>query len=151
MNEKAISTIGQVRQFMEGTADVEFLIGTKAKWHEWIEETLIRFRYLELCRPEKGLLLRDLSKVSGYSHIQVKRFVRQYFETGCSAPEGEQTWVYKEIHGRGHSASGPNRRVARHAFGAATKKLCERACGIFGECAYRRLAQISVAHLYNHQ
>lgn len=33
--------------------------------------------------------------------------------------------------------------------GHATKKLCERAAKIFGECEYERLACISVAHLYN--
>jgi len=82
MNEKGIRTIEQVRQFLEGTADVEFEINTKAKRYEWIEETCVRFRYLELGKPDKGLLLKFLRKVSGYSDIQVKRFVRQYFETG---------------------------------------------------------------------
>ncbi|CAN5420779.1 hypothetical protein BH10ACI2_BH10ACI2_21570 [soil metagenome] len=82
MNEKGIRTIEQVRQFLEGTADVEFEMGTKAKRYEWIEETLVRFRYLELSKPEKGLLLKFLRKVSGYSFAQVKRFVRQYFDTG---------------------------------------------------------------------
>ncbi|EQD77055.1 integrase, catalytic region, partial [mine drainage metagenome] len=33
--------------------------------------------------------------------------------------------------------------------GLATKKLMERAYGIFGDNRYRRLATISVAHLYN--
>ena len=33
--------------------------------------------------------------------------------------------------------------------GLATKKLMERAFGIFGEARYQRLAAISVAHLYN--
>jgi len=42
----------------------------------------VRFGYLELGKPEKGLMLKFLRKVSGYSDIQVKRFVRQYFETG---------------------------------------------------------------------
>ncbi len=33
--------------------------------------------------------------------------------------------------------------------GPATKKLIERAYRVFGECRYERLAEISVAHLYN--
>ena len=82
MNEEGIRTLEQVRQFLDGTADVEFAIDTKAKRYEWIEETCVRFRYLELSKSEKGLLLKFLRKVSGYSHVQVKRFVRQYFETG---------------------------------------------------------------------
>lgn len=150
MNEKGIRTLDQVRQFLDGTADVEFEIGTKAKRYEWIEETLSRFRYLELGKREKGLLLRYLRKVSGYSEIQVKRFVRQYFETGHVRPRKvkKRGFIRKytdedvrllaqtdELHG---TLSGP-----------ATKKLCERASKIFGERGYTRLAQISVAHLYN--
>ena len=33
--------------------------------------------------------------------------------------------------------------------GPATKKLMERACHVFGDRRYERLARISVAHLYN--
>jgi transposase InsO family protein len=140
----------QVRRFLDGTADVEFLIDTKQKRYEWIEETLIRFRYLERCKREKGLLLKFLGKVSGYSYAQVKRFVRQYFETGHVRPRKakKRGFIRKytdadiyllaetdELHG---TLSGP-----------ATKKLCERACTLFDEGRYERLAGISVAHLYN--
>lgn len=40
---------------------------------------------------------------------------------------------------------------ARHGpvFGLATKKLMERACRVFGEACFERLAGISVSHLYN--
>ncbi len=33
--------------------------------------------------------------------------------------------------------------------GPTTKKLCERACELFDQKEYRRLAGISVSHLYN--
>ena len=33
--------------------------------------------------------------------------------------------------------------------GPAVKKLCERACGVFGQAEYTSLASISVSHLYN--
>lgn len=150
MEDKGIRTIEQVRRFLEGTADVEFEIETKADRYEWTEETLRRFRYLEPGKAEKGLLLRFLEKVTGYSHIQVKRFVRQYFETGHvrRRKPKKRGFIRKyteadirllaatdELHG---TLSGP-----------ATKKLCERAVKIFGEHEYERLADISVAHLYN--
>ena len=67
MEDKGIRTIEQVRRFLEGTADVEFEIETKADRYEWTEETLRRFRYLEPGKAEKGLLLRFLEKVTGYS------------------------------------------------------------------------------------
>ena len=150
MDDKGIRTMEQVRRFLGGTADVQFEIETKAKRYEWTEQTLIRFRYLELGKAEKGLLLRFLEKVSGYSHIQVKRFVRQYFETGhvrrrkpkkrgfirrYTESDIRLLALTDELHGT--------------LSGHTTKKLCERAAKIFGECGYERLADISVAHLYN--
>ena len=33
--------------------------------------------------------------------------------------------------------------------GPAVKKLCERACEVFGQTEYTALASISVSHLYN--
>ena len=33
--------------------------------------------------------------------------------------------------------------------GPAVKKLCERACEVFGQAEYTALASISVSHLYN--
>ena len=150
MNEKGIRTIEQVRQFLDGTADVEFEMGTKAKRYEWIEETFVRFRYLELSKSEKGLLLKFLRKVSGYSHVQVKRFVRQYFETGhVRRRKAKKRGFIRRYTDEDIRLLAETDELHGTLSGHATKKLCERACGIFGEAGYQRLAQISVAHLYN--
>ncbi|MGH8499224.1 MAG: hypothetical protein ACRERV_10520 [Methylococcales bacterium] len=150
MSEEGIRTIGQVRRFLEGTAEVGFSIETKAKRYEWIEMTLIRFRYLELCKPEKGLMLRYLGKVSGYSLIQVKRFVRQYFETGhVRRRKPKQRGFIRRYTDADIRLLAKTDELHGTLSGHATKKLCERACGLFGESEYRRLADISVAHLYN--
>ena len=151
MNEKGIRTMEQVRQFMEGTADVEFEMGTKAKRYEWIEETCVRFSYLERGKSEKGLLLKFLRKVSGYSLVQVKRFVRQYFETGhvrLRRAKKRRGFIRKYTDGDIRLLAQTD-ELHGTLSGHATKKLCERAGEIFGEVGYRRLAQISVAHLYN--
>ena len=151
MNDNRIRTLEQVRQFLKGAADVKLEIDSKAERYEWIENTLIRFRYLQLSKADKGLLLSFMEKVSGYSRIHVKRFVRQYFLTG----HVRQKHPRKR---RGFERKYLDRDVRLLAVidelhstlsGHATKKLCERACEIFGEEEYRRLAGISVAHLYN--
>ena len=75
MNDNRIRTLEQVRQFLDGTAAVKFEIDSKRERYEFIENTLIRFRYLQLSKADKGLLLCFMEKVSGYFRIQVKRFV----------------------------------------------------------------------------
>ena len=151
MNENRVKTLGQVGRFLDGTTDVEFEIDVKRKRYEWIEETLSRFRYFKLSKPEKGLLLSFIEKVSGYSRIQVKRLVRQYFETGHVR---QRVRIKKRGFQRKYTDE-DIRLLARtdelHGTlsGPATKKLCERASEIYGKEKYRSLAGISVAHLYN--
>ncbi len=151
MNDNKIKTLEQVRQFLKGTADIQIEIETKAKCYEWVEGTLIRFRYLKLSKADKGLLLCFLEKVSGYSRIQIKRFVRKYFLTGHVRQRSpakrrgfQRKYTNKDIRLLANTDE-----LHSTLSGHATKKICERAYEIFGDERYRNLADISVAHLYN--
>ena len=111
---------------------------------------LVKFRYKSLRKPDKGVLIQYLVKVSGYSRQQITRLVKQYRDTG-------------RLVRRQRTVKGFSRRFTdddirllvtmdmRHNTpnGLTMKKLCERAYVVFDEQAYHRLASISVAHLYN--
>ncbi len=150
MNDKHVKNLDQVRQFLEGTEALELVIEDKHERYAWIERTLRRFRYRTLSKADKGLILRYVQRVSGYSRQQVTRLVRQYlkgrplkrrqrtvngFTTRYGPEEIRLLARLDELHG---TLSGP-----------ATKKLCERAWQLFGQTDYQRLAGISVSHLYN--
>ena len=150
MNDEHFKTLAQVRAFLDGTQAVEFSLHNQQARYDFIRRSLIRFRYHQLSRPDKGLLLSFMSHVSGYSRVQVKRLVKVWLEQGklqtrSSAGNGftrkytdaDQRLLAKldELHG---TLSGP-----------ATRKLCERAWQLFELGDYQRLAGISVAHLYN--
>ncbi len=150
MNDKHIKNLDQVREFLEGTEALELVIEDKHERYAWIERTLRRFRYRTLNKADKGLILRYLQRVSGYSRQQVTRLVRQYlkgrplkrrqrtvngFPTRYGPEDIRLLARLDELHG---TLSGP-----------ATKKLCERAWQLFGQTEYQRLAGISVSHLYN--
>jgi hypothetical protein len=150
MDDSEMSTLDQVRQFLEGTNQVGITIPSKVVCYDWVRRVLIRFKYLSLRRSERGVLLLYLCRVTGYSRAQANRMVRQYRETGaierrhCTtngfAPKYTRDDIrllveMDELHG---TLSGP-----------ATKKLCERAYHLFGQQEYGRLAGISVSHLYN--
>lgn len=150
MNDTHIDTLDKVRQFFEGTEQIDFSIDAKTDRYAFIQRSLIRFGYHSLTKPDKGLLLRFLAHVSGYSHVQVKRlaarylkhgrirrrhittrgFTRQYTDEDCRLLARTD-----ELHG---TLSGP-----------ATKKLCQRALVLYGQQEYTRLAGISISHLYN--
>ena len=66
MNDDELTTLEQVRGFVDGTHPVSFEIRGKDACYAWIERTLFRFHYRRLGRADKGLV-RYLMKVSGYS------------------------------------------------------------------------------------
>ena len=76
MNESKIRTLEQVRQFLGGTADVQFAFrGDDGARYAHIAEVLRRFGYARRKRAERGLLLRYLGATTGYASAQVKRLV----------------------------------------------------------------------------
>ncbi len=150
MNDSQIETLEQVRQFLNGAAFMEISISSKTECYRWIQGTLVRFRYLTLGKTDRGLLHRYLQQISGYSRAQITRLIKQYQKTGLLQRRQRTVKGFSskytredirllaqldELHG---TLSGP-----------ATKKLCERACQVFKQVAYQRLAGISVSHLYN--
>ena len=76
-------TLAQVREFLAGTADVGIkALGEDAERYRWIAAVLSRLGYRRLKRTDRGLVLRYLQRVSGYSRQQVTRLVCRYGQTG---------------------------------------------------------------------
>jgi transposase InsO family protein len=151
MNINALTTLAQLEEFLAGTQPVTFsVLSTKDERYQWIQATLLKFEYLTLSKPHKGLVLRYLQKVSGYSRQQLTRLIHQYRQTGrvirrqrtvqgfARRYTAEDIGLLAAMDERHDTPSGP-----------AIKKLCERACQLFGEMAYARVASISIGHLYN--
>lgn len=151
MKLEDLTSIDQLEDFLSGTQAVAFsVISDKDACYRWIQGELVKFRYLGLSRQEKGVVIRYLIKISGYSRQQLTRLIAQYRKTG-------------RLQRRQRTASGFKPRYTeqdirllaamdeRHdtPCGPAVKKLCERACGLFGQTQYTALASISVSHLYN--
>lgn len=146
-----LTTTDQLRDFLSGTQAVAFsVLGDKDASYRWIQGELVRFRYLTSARPDKGVVIRYLMKVSGYSRQQITRLVTQYRDTGqlkrrqrtvagfVSRYTTEDIRLLAVMDERHETPCGP-----------AVKKLCERAYRVFGQVEYERLATISVSHLYN--
>ena len=151
MNINDLTTIEQLEQFLTGTQSIAFLVvSNKKDIYRDIQRTLVRFRYPTLNKGSKGLVVRFLIKITGYSRQQITRLIKQYCVTGKIERQQriyqgfERLYTVEDISllasldERHNTLSGP-----------ATKKLCERAYALFKQTQYQRLAGISVAHLYN--
>ena len=151
MNANELTSIDQVRAFLAGTQRVAFEVaGNKQSRYDWLRRTLVKFDYPGCNKTDKGILMRYLMKVSGYSLAQVKRLIKQYRETGkltprrCTARGFARRYTKADI--RLLAAMDERHNTPN---GLALKKLCERAYSVFGQREYERLASISVSHLYN--
>lgn len=146
-----LRTVEQIEGFLNGTQAVVFEVAsdTDARYR-WIEATLSRFRYGARSRREKGILIRYVTRVSGYSRQQVTRLIRQYRDTGRlrRRPRTARPFA-RRYTDRDIELLARIDQYHDHLNGLAVKKLCERAWLVFGQSEYRRLAGISVSHVYN--
>lgn len=150
MDDEQLRTLADLQGFLNGTVAMDFTVAADEQY-EFIARTVRRFGYGRLKRPDKAVVLRFLERVSGYSRQQITRLVKR----GC-----ERRQLIKRYHGSrtsfARTYTGADVLLLAHTdtlhgtlSGLATKKLMERAYGIFGDARYQRLATISVAHLYN--
>ena len=150
MNDAQLQTLDQVRAFLKGTVPLGFSVATDERY-EFVARTVRRFGYSRLKRTDKGVVLCFLSRVSGYSRQQLTRLVQR---TGARAPLVKRYRASRSSFARHYTATDVRLLAEFDTLhgtlsGPATKKLMERACGVFGDLRYERLALISVAHLYN--
>ena len=150
MNEKKIQSLGDVRAFLAGTMEVEFSIEDKTERYRWIEQTLQRFQYRALGRADRGLVLRYIERVSGYSRQTVTRLVAQHRDSGKLVRR------QRTVAGFARYYTDADARVLAEVdelhgtpCGAAAKKLCERMYRVYGDSRFEALSHISVSHLYN--
>ncbi len=151
MNDVELKEINQIQKFLDGADLISFKPTGQIESYAWVARTLKRFDYFKLYKRDKGLVRGYLMKVTGYSRAQISRLIGQYKKS---------RWI----------GGGP--RKCRHSFakrytrddilllaetdechqtlsGSATKKLFERGYNVFHEDRYKRLAGISIAHIYN--
>ncbi|MCP4048577.1 MAG: transposase family protein [Gammaproteobacteria bacterium] len=151
MKLEDLKTIDQLSEFLSGTQTVAFsIILDKDECYSWIEKVLFKFQYRKLGKQDKGVLIRYLMKISGYSRQQITRLITQYRKTGkCKRRQRTMAgFARKYTHQDIRLLAAMDERHDTPC-GPAVKKLCERAFEVFGQMEYARLASISVSHLYN--
>jgi transposase InsO family protein len=146
-----LTSLEQIERFLHGTTEIDFRAPDRAARRAWIERVLRQFRYAQRVRRERGLLLRFLTKVTGYSPAQMKRLIKQLrTEHHLRDRRGPPAQPFVRRYTLADQQALAELDALHHTLsGPATRKLAERALFLFGDTRYQRLAAISVAHLYN--
>ncbi len=149
MNDTNLNTPEAIGAFLKGTFLSEFTVD-KSGCYSFIARTLKQTAYFKLCKKDKSIVIEYLLKITQYSRQQLTRLVAQY---------REHNWIGGHYSARHQFSTKYTREdilllvktdIAHERLsGLATKKLFERAHLIYHDMAYKRLAGISVAHIYN--
>ena len=152
MNEAQVRTLEQVRQVVSGTQALEFRRADNDEGrYVWIASVLRRFDYGRLKRPDRGVVLGYLQRLSGYSRAQVKRLVATW-RTGEPLVKHYRAPVH--AFARRYTAAdvallAEVDRAMNTLSGPATACVLRRQRDVFGDTRFERLGELSVGHLYN--
>ena len=151
LHTQNLASLEQIERFLDGTSEIDFRAPDRVSRRDWIAQVLRQFHYAKRRRRERGLLLRFLTKVTGYSPAQMKRLIAQFYaerhlrdRRGPPAQPFARRYTLADSHALAELDA-----LHGNLSGPATRKLAERAFERFDDPRYERLAAISVAHLYN--
>ena len=151
LRTEGLQSLEQIKAFVEGSAPLGFEPPDRDAVYDWLVTELRRFGYIRLGKTDKGLMRQYLARVSGLSRAQITRLITQFRQTGqISDRRGQPAQPFT----RRYTAADVRLLAEVDTLhgtlsGPATRKICERAYGLFGDNRYQRLAGISNGHLYN--
>ncbi len=143
-------SLEQIQAFLAASEAVGFKAASRKELYEWTGRTLCAQEYAGLGRSGKGLVRQYIAKVTGLSRAQVTRLIGQYAGSGTvqvrrgrgrrfpSRYSSTDIGLLAEVDEAHDTLSGP-----------ATQKILYREYFEFADARYERLANISVAHIYN--
>ncbi len=146
-----LTTIEQLEQFLQGSQTCAYtILSNKNERYRWIRKTLVQFHYMTLRKSDKGVVIRYIIQMSGYSRQQITRLIKQYTKTGKITHRQQTNKGFKRRY-----TDADIRQLAvldelhQTPSGPVVKKLCERAYEIFNDVTFERLCAISSSHIYN--
>jgi transposase InsO family protein len=140
----------KINEFLKGAAEIQFSGQTRTERYAWVEATLIEQQYFSLSKSERGVVRALLSKVAGLSLPQITRLIRRYRENGQIRVQGVARRRFPVKYSEEDLALLIEvDRAHQRLSGPATRRILQREWQVFGKREYARLAEISVAHLYN--
>jgi len=149
MDDSEATSLEQVAAFLAGAGEVRFVGQGRAEVYAWTERTLIRFGYAELGKGGKGLVRRYIARLTGLSRAQVTRLITSYGASGRvkAAPYQRRKFPTRYTKADVDLLAYVDRSHG-NLSGPATKRILEREHHEYGQAAFARLAQISVAQIY---
>jgi hypothetical protein len=115
-----------------------------------VERVLVVQQYAQQGKAARGLVRRYIEKMTGLSRAQVTRLVARYTATGRVEATVYRRRRFTQRYTRADIELLAAADEAHETLsGPAARRILEREHELYGRPEYARLAEISVAHLYN--
>ena len=83
MTLNTFTTLTDLENSLDNEQPLAFaLLGDKSERYQFVQKILVKFCYLTLSNKEKGIVIRFLLKITGYSRQQITRLVKSTAKTG---------------------------------------------------------------------
>jgi len=149
MDDSEAISLEQIRTILAGSGDLRFTGQRQREVYAWVESTLVRHQYANLARADKGLLRQYVTQMTGLSRAQTTRLIASYRATGrVKAVTYQRTKFATRYTVADLELLAYVDKAHGNLSGPATKRILEREHTDYGQAAYQRVAQISVAQLY---
>jgi len=140
----------RIQEFLESSAEIEFAGRGRAEIYAWTERVVVAQEFARLSRKERGLIRAYIGKMTGLSPAQITRLIRTYLDSGSV----QERLYHRHQFARHYTDAdiallAEVDRAHERLNGAATRRILEREYLEFGKQEFRRMAGISVSHLYN--
>ncbi len=150
MHEAEKLSLEAIVRFVEASEEIRFAGEGRQQVYGWVERVLVQQQYADQGKAARGLVRRYIEKMSGLSRAQVTRLIARYAATGQVRPTVYRRRRFPDRYTRADIELLALVDEAHETLsGPATRRILEREVKVYGKQEYARLAEISVAHLYN--
>lgn len=143
-------TNSQITEFLKASAGIEFSGQSRPEVYAWVEKMLVDQEYQQQQKKQRGAIRAYLSKVAGLSLAQITRLIRAHARTGKVEARVYRRQRFAAKYTPADIALlAQVDRAHERLSGPATRHILKRELAEFDDRRFTRLAEISVAHLYN--
>jgi transposase InsO family protein len=140
----------KIKEFLKSSESIEFTGQDRGELYAWVQRVLVGQEYAGQGKKKRGVIRAYVSKVTGLSLAQVTRLIRQYRREGAVKAAAYRRRRFPVKYRRPDIVLlAEVDRAHDWLSGPATVRIIQREHAQFGKTEFARLAEISVAHLYN--
>jgi transposase InsO family protein len=150
MNDDNVVSMAQLKELIKLGNSATFVRSDKGEAYIWINQVLGKFRYFRETKKRRSIIKEYIRSMTGYSDSQVDRLIARKKKTGqvraCerTQPTFPRIYTTDDVALLVEVDNAEQRRT-----GGAVLKTFSDMYTKYGDLRFKRLARISVAHIYN--